>query len=115
MDEYMHCLDVIATTNHIEEADPADCLRMPERQKLPSVLEDENDIDDDQSNKSDGLEKQMNESYFASEGSQQDENVTGTNQMQFNFKDADDFSKALRKLQPDCLPSSDAKGDEKGS
>lgn len=55
----------------------------------------------------------MNESYFASEGSQQD-GQTGTNQ-QFNFRDADDFSRTMRKLQPDSVPSSDAKGDEKAS
>lgn len=47
MDEYMHCLDVIAATNFIEEVDPADCVRMPERPKLPSVQEDENDIDEE--------------------------------------------------------------------
>jgi hypothetical protein len=30
MDEYMSCLDVIAKTNFVEEADPDDCIKMPE-------------------------------------------------------------------------------------
>jgi len=29
MDLYMECLDAIATTNHIEDADPENCIKLP--------------------------------------------------------------------------------------
>ena len=30
MDEYMSCLEQIALTNHIEDADPETCIKLPE-------------------------------------------------------------------------------------
>jgi len=45
MEEYMACLDTIAITNHIEDADPETCIKLPEV-KAPQA-EDEKAAEED--------------------------------------------------------------------
>jgi len=105
MTVYMDCLDIIAKTNFIEDAEPEDCIRMPVQLKLAETEDEQSIHPEEESNKS--VEK--NDSYFASEGSNNE--MTGTHLQ--NGHEEDDFSKIVRKIEaqalanekPDCLPN----------
>ena len=60
MEEYMQCLDEIAITNHVDECDPEDQIRLPAVPKevnKEDKKEDNNNLEireDDMSNDGDG-------------------------------------------------------------
>jgi len=47
MPEYLHCLDEIAITNHIEDADPETCIKLPEFAKQVPAEEERQAQDPD--------------------------------------------------------------------
>lgn len=53
MEEYMNCLDIIAKTNHIEEVNPADAIKLPQITELSMniIRDDESDDKDEDENK----------------------------------------------------------------
>lgn len=96
MEEYQRCLDVIAETNFIEDADPEDCIKIPEAKKIPTLEDKLKDTKEDEaSNKS----EEKNDSFFASECSPSGM-MTGTNRLNLN-KDTEDFSKTVKLLEGD--------------